>query len=331
MVRSSVITLFLVFLALIVFVLQRGADDAPLVRTRLLMGTVVEIRVHDRDAARFDKAVTEAFAAMAAIEQRMSPHLPDSEISLISAAAEPIPVSPDTQAVLQIALVVMAASGGAFDPGLGRLIKLWGFAEGEPSVPSATAIHDALKGTGPGDVRLVDGQLVKADAALALDLGGIAKGYAIDRAIAILAAAGVRHAAVNAGGDLRLLGDRGGAPWRIGIQHPRRTDDVLARLNLADRAVVTSGDYERSFEQNGVRYHHILDPATGTPARTCQAVTVVAADAARADALATAVFVLGPEKGMALLANTPGVEGLIVAADGTVTVSDALRERIEWR
>ena len=331
MVRPTVIVLSLASLVLIVFVQLRGGSDGPLVRTRLLMGTVVEIRVHDEDADRFDPAVTEAFDAMAAIEQRMSPHVPDSELNRISAATEPIAISHETQKVLKIALEVMSASGGAFDPGLGRLVQLWGFAEGEPGLPDEEAIRSALRGTGPGDLQLVDGEVFKLDPALAVDLGGVAKGYAIDRAVAVLTAAGVRHAAVNAGGDIRLIGDRGGAPWRIGIQHPRQSEIVLARLNLADRAVVTSGDYERSFERNGVRYHHILDPVTGYPARQCQAVTVVAADAARADALATAIFVLGPEQGMALLETTAGVEGLIVAADGTIATTAGLKEMIAWR
>ena len=129
---------------------------------------------------------------------------------------------------------------------------------------------------------------------------------------------------------MRLLGDRSGALWRIGIQHPRRPGQILARLNLADRAVVTSGDYERYFERDGIRYHHILDPRSGCPARGCQAVTVVGEEAAYADALATAVFVLGPEQGMALLRSSPEVEGLIVAADGTVEVTPGLQGVIEW-
>jgi thiamine biosynthesis lipoprotein len=313
------------------FILWREDESGPLIRTRIMMGTVVEIRLHDRDAVRFDPAVSQAFAAMADIEQRMSPHLSDSEISHISSNPAPVAVSDDTAAVMQLALSVTEASEGAFDVSLGRLVSLWGFSEGEPVVPSTAEIAEALRGTGPGSLRLVKGRVEKKSPQLAVDLGGVAKGYAIDRAIDILAAAGVKHAAVNAGGDMRLLGDRAGVPWRIGIQHPRRDDAVLARLNLENQAVVTSGDYERFFEQDGIRYHHILDPLSGTPARMCQAVTVVADRADRADAMATAVFVLGPQKGMALLERTDGVEGLIIDADGEADASSGLQGVIEWQ
>jgi thiamine biosynthesis lipoprotein len=130
---------------------------------------------------------------------------------------------------------------------------------------------------------------------------------------------------------MRLIGDHEGRRWRIGIQHPRRTDALLATLDLADCAVVTSGDYERYFERDGVRYHHLFDPRSGRPARLCQAVTVVAPQAALADALATATFVLGPEKGLELLRGYPGVEGLIVAADGSSVTTDGLGGRVQWR
>ena len=187
--------------------------------------------------------------------------------------------------------------------GLGRLKQLWNIEGEHPRVPNAAEITAALAGTGLGDLRLAGQVVTKDDPRLAVDLGGIAKGYAVDRAIAVLQAAGVRHASVNAGGDIRLLGDRGDRPWRIGIQHPRKSDAILATLDLADTAVVTSGDYERFFERDGVRYHHLFDPATGQPARRCQSVTVVAPEAMLADALATAVFVLGPGPGLKLLAS----------------------------
>ena len=132
----------------------------------------------------------------------------------------------------------------------------------------------------------------------------------------VLRRAGVKNASVNAGGDIRLIGDRRGRPWRIGIQHPRDAEKVLATLSLQDTSVVTSGDYERFFIKDGVRYHHLFDPRTGYPASRCMSATVVAPNAALADALATAAFVLGPEKGLSLLERYPGVEGLLVGADG---------------
>jgi thiamine biosynthesis lipoprotein len=164
-------------------------------------------------------------------------------------------------------------------------------------------------------------QLHKASPQLQLDLGGIAKGYAVDRAVAILKQHGVANAAVNAGGDMYLLGQRPERPWRIGIQHPREEKGVLETVQISNRAVVTSGDYERFFEKDGVRYHHIFDPQTGIPARECQSVTIITDSVALGDALATAVFVLGPKAGLTLLEQFPQAEGLVIAADGSRHVS----------
>ena len=149
------------------------------------------------------------------------------------------------------------------------------------------------------------------------------EGYAVDRAIAVLKQHGVTSATVNAGGDMYLLGQHSNPQrsWRIGIQHPRQPETVLETVQVRDRAVVTSGDYERFFEQDDVRYHHIFDPQTGFPARGCQSVTIIADSVALGDALATAVFVLGPEAGLQLLTEYPRTEGLIVAADGTLHTS----------
>lgn len=294
------------------------------------MGTVVEIRVYDDTAEQYEDTISAAFAEIAAIERLMSPHQPESDVSRLSVADIPVTVSNETLEVLQLAEKVSTASHGAFAATLGRLVNLWGFAEGEAQLPALAAIEAALADVEPAALTFHGNKITKKTATLAIDLGGVAKGYAIDRAIAVLAASGIQHASVNAGGDMRLLGDRAGAPWRIGIQHPRQAGAILASLKLADRAVVTSGDYERFFEQDGVRYHHILDSRTGYPARLCQAVTVVSEQAALADAVATAAFVLGPELGMAFLRETDGVDGLIVAADGSVAVTPGLQELIEW-
>jgi len=329
-VTRSVVSLLIVILLFCVSIVFLREEAGPLVRTRLLMGTVVEIRILDEDAADFDEAVSAAFSAMAGVEAMMSPHLSDSEISRLSAAEKRLSVSAETREVIQRSLDISAASQGAFDISIGQLIHLWGFAEGEPQRPERKLIEETLAETGPDALAVSGTEIIKRSSDIAVDLGGVAKGFAIDRAIGVLAAAGVRHASVNAGGDMRLLGDRGGGvKWRIGIQHPRRPQQILARLDLADVAVVTSGDYERYFEEEGVRYHHILDPRSGYPADACQAVTVVAVDALTADALATAVFVLGTERGLALL-NSSGVEGMIVDQNGQVEMTSGLKEIISW-
>jgi thiamine biosynthesis lipoprotein len=285
-------------------------------RTQLLMGTTVSIEAAGIDPAGLERAITAAFAEMARIETLMSPHQPDSDVSRLTAATHAAAVAPETAEVIALGLQIAHRSGGAFDLTLGRLKTLWGIETETPRVPAPAELAAALQGTGPGALSVSGQQITKSSPQLAIDLGGIAKGYAVDRAIATLRAHGVSSAAVNAGGDIGLLGSKQGRPWRVAVQHPRQASSVLVTLEAADRAVVTSGDYERYFEHGGHRYHHLFDPQTGYPADRCQSVTVLAPRAVLADALATALFVLGPERGLALLRDYPGVDALIVAADG---------------
>lgn len=294
---------------------RAGDPEQDLRQSRILLGTLVEIQVPQANGAA-QAAVAAAFAEIARIEALMSPHVPGSDVARLSLSAEPLEVSADTATVLTLGLEIAQASQGAFDLTLGRLKDLWDIEGEAPQVPDDEAIAAALGGIGPDALRLQGRMVDKAAPHLAVDLGGIAKGYAIDRAIAILREAGIENASVNAGGDLRLLGRRGERPWRIGIRHPRSAEELLATLELTDRAVVTSGDYERYFELDGLRYHHLFDPRSGRPARLVRSVTLVADSALLADALATAVFVLGPEAGMKLLSAYPGVEALIVDAQG---------------
>ncbi|ABA87298.1 thiamin biosynthesis protein ApbE [Syntrophotalea carbinolica DSM 2380] len=303
--------------------------EQPLIRTRLLLGTVVEITVYDPHPQRYIEDVEAAFAEMASLQALTDGSRRDSDVAHLSESVGAVKVAPETLDILAEGVQVGQASGGAFDMTLGRLKALWGFGSAHPRRPSAEEIRAALVGTGPGMLVVDKGEVVKRSDAR-IDLGGIAKGYIIDRAVAVLEQAGVQCAAVNAGGDLRLIGRRAG-PWRIGIRHPRQADALLATLVLPEpMAIVTSGDYERFFEQNGKRYHHLFDPDTGLPAERCQSVTVVSARAGLADALATAVFVLGPKAGLALLERYPRTWGLVVAADGSTLISPGLRERVAW-
>lgn len=299
------------------------ADDQQLSRTALVMGTLVEIKTFGADEELLDRAVTAAFAEMTRLEGLLSSQLPDSEISHLSAASKPVIVSLETAELLRLGQRIALQSGGTFDMTLGALKQLWAITD-NPQIPTAEQLQSAITGIGPEALQLRGRQVTKTNANLQVDLGGIAKGYAVDRALAVLRNAGVQSAAVNAGGDIALLGTKLGRPWRIGIQHPRNAGELLTSLDLTDRAVVSSGDYERFFERDGVRYHHIFDPRSGRPARLCQSVTVVAADAASADALATAAFVLGPVAGLRFLEAWPEVEGLLVAADGSVHQTSGL-------
>lgn len=290
-------------------------------RSQLMMGTVVEIVADGQNSKELEAALDAAFAEITRLDNLLSRYHQDSDVSHISRSDTGVAVAPETIEVITLGLDVARRSGGAFDLTLGQLKALWGFDLENPAVPDAVTLAGALNDIGPTALRLEDQQVSKRAPHLQVDLGGIAKGYAVDRAIAVLKQHGVASAAVNAGGDMYLLGQRPERAWRIGIQHPRQTNSVIETVQVHDRAVVTSGDYERFFEVDGVRYHHIFDPRTGLPARDCQSVTIISDSVALADALATAVFVLGPESGLQLLAQYPGSEALIVAADGSTQTS----------
>lgn len=324
MFKKSALLVVLV-LVLVVFSWYRfGRVSEPVSRTALIMGTLVEIKIYDHDRDKANRAISAAFQEMSRIEQLLSRHVEDSEVSRLSRADKPFQVSRETADLIRAGQRIARISNGAFDLTLGQLKELWAINTDQPHVPTPAELQQALSGIGPDALR-VDGRLVsKRSAALKIDLGGIAKGYAVDRAVTLLRQREITSAAVNAGGDISLIGDHQGQPWRIGIQHPRQQGGILITLPLINQAVVTSGDYERFFEQDGIRYHHIFDPTSGRPARLCQSVTVIAADAASADALATAAFVLGPQRGLQLLEGQAGVEGLIVSISGSVSKTSGL-------
>ncbi len=257
--RSLPLVLILFFVGIVVF-LRQPDNGGHRARSALIMGTVVDVRVYGEDEKRLEKALDEAFAEMSRVEQIFSNHIASSEISQLSAATEPLVLSLETVALLKRGQQIALQSSGAFDMTLGAVKKLWNIENNRSRIPTAEELADALEGTGSGALVIDGTEVRKARAGIMVDLGGIAKGYAVDQAVRKLREYGVRSATVNAGGDIRLLGDKNGQPWRIGIQHPRQQDALLLTLKVKDQAVVSSGDYERFFEFNGVRYHHILIP-----------------------------------------------------------------------
>ena len=295
-----------------------SADSEPVRRSQFLMGTVVEIVAAGGDHDQLEAAIDEAFAEMARLDKLLSRYYQDSDVTRLSQSETGGKVAPETAAVIALGLDVARRSNGAFDMTLGRLKALWGLDQEHPTVPPQADLTRAIEGIGPEALELDGLNLVKRSPQLMVDLGGVAKGYIVDKAVAVLKKHAITNAAVNAGGDMYLLGQHPDRPWRIGIQHPREQERILATVEVRDQAVITSGDYERFFEQDGQRYHHIFDPQTGWPARGCQSVTVITDSVALGDALATAIFVLGPQQGLALLADYPGTQGLVVAADGTL-------------
>jgi thiamine biosynthesis lipoprotein len=267
--------------------------------SKYLMGTQVDATVMYGDILAARKRLVLAFREMERIEGVLSAQRDTSEISRLNreASSAPIHVSRETFDILQRAKAYSARLGGLFDVTVGSLSELWGFSgPGEAALPPDSAIETARATLGCSALIFNDADTTVyfGRKGMKVDLGGIAKGYAVDRAAAVLRRYGIDDFIINAGGDLYVSGEKmPGEPWTVGIKHPRRTSDMLATLKIGDAAVVTSGDYERYFIQDGRRYHHILDPRTGYPASESRSVTVIADSAEEADALATWLFVLG--------------------------------------
>ncbi|MBF0142327.1 MAG: FAD:protein FMN transferase [Magnetococcales bacterium] len=317
------------FLTMLAIGLAGGCGDAPAPKgpseghksIRLALGTVVTISTWGLEPTREEAAVERAFAEIERIEAMMSPNRSESELSRINDAprGQWLQASPELVDLLGRALEIQRLSGGAFHPGLLPLVRLWGFSR-EPAPrepPSPESIDRWRRLADSGDGILIDaaaGRVQLTNAAFGLDLGAIAKGYAIDQAVAVLRREGVDNAIVSGGGDLRLIGAKGREPWVIGLRHPREEGGVIRVSRLSgDRAMMTSGDYERFFMHAGVRFHHILDPATGYPSVSgVISVSVQATDSTLGDALSTAIFVLGRERGIRLLEHFPGCEALII-------------------
>ena len=282
----------------------------PLKRTEMIMGTVVEITVIPAN----EEAIKEAFDAIKKVDELMSTYKPESEVSILNRQGEN-QLSPQTTQIIQEAIKFSEMTEGAFDITCRPLINLWNRAKKEEKIPTLQEIEEAKNLVSYKKIAL-EGDLVKlGQLGMEIDLGGIAKGWAVDKAIQALRKREVKAALVNAGGDLYALGKRGlWKKWEVGIQHPRDQEKILTTIEVSDRAVATSGDYRRYFMLEGRRFSHIVDPRTGeTVEEVPMSVTVVAPDATTADALATGIFVLGPEEGMKLIESLPGVEGLIIS------------------
>lgn len=309
-----------------------SAEDPPVRRSQTMaMGTVVELSLHGVDRARTEAAQQRVTDLLAEHDRRYSAwgegRLAELNRRLVAGEAASVPT--ELRSALRRAAVLSADSGGRFNPALGRLVELWGFHDDEPpeAPPPRARIEALLPAPAADSVAPVDGRL-SPDEPLRIDLGGFAKGLAIDRALAELRAMDIDAAIVNLGGDLGTIGHPKDRPWRIGVRDPRG-EGVLASLTLeGDEAVFTSGDYERYFRHEGRRYHHILDPATGYPARGLRSVTVVTRDAIRADAAATALFVAGPEHWRET-ARAMGIRhAMLLDSRGTLHVTPALAEKV---
>lgn len=316
-------------LSLVAFLLSGSLVRAQQVHRFIdagVMGTDLRIDVYGQDPVSLDRALEQAEAELRRIEDLMTTWRPSPLTRLNEQAGQgPQSVPAELAAIIARGRELHRVTGGVFDISFYPVGKLWDFKATSPSLPDPEELKAALRHVDASRILInAEAVTVELPAGMAIGLGGIAKGYGVDRAIRVLMDAGVRHALVNAGGDLKALGKRDGEPWEIAIKHPRDRARAMATLRLSNQCLVTSGDYERFFRLDGTLYHHILDPATGMPATGCISASVVAHNAELADALATACVVLGPEKAVTMLARFPRVEAILVGLDGSVVMTDGL-------
>lgn len=288
---------------------------------RELMGTRVSLELWHDDAEQAARCSERVFAEISRIESVMSTYRDDSELTRINnnAAIAAIEVSDEVAHIIEKSLYFSEISGGAFDITYASIGYAYDYRARRQ--PDPGSIASALPAIDYRHIELDGNRIRFRHGGVRIDLGGIAKGYAVDRAADILRRCGVEQAMISAGGDSRILGDRRGRPWILGIQHPRDDDAIALRLPLTDSALSTSGDYERYFIDDGERIHHIINPSTGRSAAGSWSATVTGPDAMTTDALSTTIFVLGAARGLALIESLDGIDAIIIDSAGKLYYS----------
>lgn len=321
---------------------DRPAELPKISKDFFAMDTAINITVFSEDQVEGQEAAEQAAEEFQRINNLVGrfpgknlPNPQGSDIYRVNeeAGKAPVQVSEDTLTMVERAQHFAELSGGTFDLAIGPVMDLWGFGGEKYRVPTTAELEKILPLTDYRKI-IIDQEaktIFLPEKGMVMDLGGIAKGYATDLAVKKLRDLGIKHAIVNAGGNVFALGSKpDGSPWRIGIQDPRDGNGVVAIVSVTDAAVVSSGDYERYFEENGVRYHHIMDPATGMPVRHLIGTTIVMDNSTDADIFSTVMFVLGAEKGMAFQKELPGVEVIFINDRKEISFSDGLDGKIEF-
>jgi thiamine biosynthesis lipoprotein len=329
--KEGMIYILLFFSFILIFHPSSSQSSSLFKYHQVAMGTVIEITLIGDHEEQANKAALQAFQEMKRIEQLMSPKIESGDVFRInqSSGKERVKVSNETLKVIKKAQEISELSDGGFDITVGPLVDLWRKARERKIPPSAEEVKEKLDLVNFKNIEMgQEGKVFLKKKGMAIDLGGIAKGYAVDRAFKLLKSLGYKNLIVNAGGDLRVGGLKNNQPWSIGIQNPRESQKIMARISASDTAIATSGDYEKYFIDQGKRYHHIFYPKDGFPADGCQSVTIVTKYCITADGLATAVFVLGPERGYSLCQKLNGVECLIVDKEGKILFSPGLKDHL---
>ncbi|WP_352396829.1 FAD:protein FMN transferase [Aminobacterium colombiense] len=319
-----------IILFLAIFFMKSVKRPHPLEQTSYALGTILHFQIWGKDA---NQALEKALSRIHDIEVHMSTHDPNSDIYKVnvSSGSSFVPVHEDTFYVVEKAIDYAYKSSGTFEPTIGGLVNLWGIGTPEERLPSQEEIANAVSLIGYEEVQLdrKNMSIRLPRSGQHLDLGGIAKGYAADEVVAILKRKGIKSALVDLGGNIFALGTKPDSTlWNIGVQNPLEPrGQYLGVLRVSNKSVVTSGNYERFFEKDGKRYHHIFDPATGYPAESgLLSVTILSDRSIDGDALSTALFVLGKEEGLKLASSIEGVEALVVTKEkkiyGTAGMDD---------
>jgi len=301
---------FLILFAIGFFIARMSNEEIHLIkRSRIILGTVVEIQVKDKDKEKAGSAIEKTFKEIKRIDILFSTYNEDSPVWKLNHNQDTlINVDPEIFSLMILCDSISNITYGSFDVSLNKLLTTWGFDGDDPSLPADDKLSGALLNSGWNNIELLEDNSFKRRAGTELNFGAIAKGYAVDKAVNVLIKLGINSVLVNAGGEIKTIGDG----WVIGIQHPRNQNQIIERVNVGEMSVATSGDYEKYFEIDGKRYHHILNPKTGYPADSLISVTVLNKSCTIADALATAVFVLGQTKGLRLIENLPETEAMII-------------------
>jgi thiamine biosynthesis lipoprotein len=303
-----------------------AADEGWLAQEEAIMGTAIRVELWSEDREHGVAAIAAVMAEMHRIDRAMSPFKPESDLSIVNreAASGDVQVSEELFHLLACAKEFSSLSGGAFDITFASVGHLYDYRQGIR--PDDEALRRARDAVGWERLQLDPRRRTVrfGHAGMRIDLGGFAKGHAVEMGAAILRRHGITRAIVSAGGDSRVIGDRRGRPWTIGIRHPRREGEVVAMLPLEDVAISTSGDYERYFEVDGQRCHHLIDPKTGKSPSRVHSVTIIAADGLTTEAMSKTVFVLGVEQGMRLVESLGGVDAVVVDAAGKLHYSSGL-------
>lgn len=332
----------IILIICITLLLNIGCNKEYQIITRdfFALNTVINITVHGEPS--HNEILDIAIKRVTEIENRMSATISGSDVDLINknAGKQPVKVNKDTFYVIKKAIKYSEITDGMFDITVLPLIRLWNINEYNFQVPSQEEIEKTLNLINYKEIVIDEEEhtVFLNKEGMAIDLGGIAKGYAVDEVTRIFKENGIRHAIINMGGDISVIGNRAdGKPWRVAIQDPR-FDNVPPRnyaiVELVDKKVVTSGDYERfmkeKYKETGERYHHIFDPRTGYPAKMGLISTTVIGDSAmEVDILSTAVFIMGEQQGLELIKSLEGIEAIMVTDDKKVVISEGIRNDVE--